>query len=71
MPGQGRGLTEIELTVMERLAQRMLDFLTEPWGSIIEMEPSERIETNPQFTQLVSPSEMVIIISLKPIWQIY
>lgn len=63
---KARGLTEIELTVMERLAQRMLDFLTEPWGSIIEMEPSlERIETNPQFTQLVSPSEMVIIISLE------
>lgn len=61
-----RGLTEIEQTVMERLAQRMLDYLSEPWGSIIEMEPTlERIETNPQFTQLVSPSEIMIIISLE------
>lgn len=61
-----RGLTEIEQTVMERLAQKMLDYLAEPWGSIIEMEPSlDRIETNPQFTQLVSPSEIMIIISLE------
>ena len=61
-----RGLTEIEQTVMERLAQKMLDYLSEPWGSIIELEPSlDRIETNPQFTQLVSPSEIMIIISLE------
>jgi flagellar motor switch protein FliM len=61
-----RGLTEIEQTVMERLAQKMLDYLAEPWGSIIEIEPSlDRIETNPQFTQLVSPSEIMIIISLE------
>lgn len=61
-----RALTEIEQTVMERLAQKMLDYLAEPWGSIIELEPSlDRIETNPQFTQLVSPSEIMIIISLE------
>lgn len=61
-----RGLTEIEQTVMERLAQKMLDYLAEPWGSIVELQPSlERIETNPQFTQLVSPSEIMIIISLE------
>jgi len=61
-----RGLTEIEQTVMERLAQKMLDYLSEPWSSIIELEPSlDRIETNPQFTQLVSPSEIMIIVSLE------
>ncbi|HQE24155.1 MAG TPA: flagellar motor switch protein FliM [Syntrophomonadaceae bacterium] len=61
-----RALTEIEQTVMERLAQKMLDYLAEPWSSIIELEPSlDRIETNPQFTQLVSPSEIMIIISLE------
>lgn len=65
-PTKVRALTEIEETVMQRLSQRMLDFLQEPWGSIIEMEPSlERVETNPQFTQLVSPSEIMLIISLE------
>lgn len=61
-----RGLTEIEQTVIERIVQRMLDYLEEPWGSIIELDPSlERMETNPQFTQLVSPSEIMMIVSLE------
>lgn len=66
VPEKIRPLTEIEQTVVERVGQRMLDYLQEPWGSIIEIEPSlERVETNPQFTQLVSPSEIMIIISLE------
>ncbi|CFX65240.1 Flagellar motor switch protein FliM [Syntrophomonas zehnderi OL-4] len=61
-----RGLTEIEQTVMEKLAQRMLDFMQEPWSSIVDLEPLiERVETNPQFTQLVSPSEVMMIVSLE------
>jgi flagellar motor switch protein FliM len=65
-PSKVRALTEIEETVIHRLSQRMLDFLQEPWGSIIELEPTlERVETNPQFTQLVSPSEIMLIISLE------
>jgi len=61
-----RGLTEIEQTVMERMVQGMLEYLREPWESIIELEPSlERFETNPQYTQLVSPSEIVVIISIE------
>lgn len=65
-PEKIRALTEIEQTVIERIVQRMLDYLQEPWGSIIEMEPSlDRVETNPQFTQLVSPSEIMIIVSLE------
>ncbi|MEN6326321.1 MAG: flagellar motor switch protein FliM [Syntrophomonas sp.] len=61
-----RALTEIEQTVMERISQRMLDYLQEPWESIIQIEPSlDRVETNPQFTQLVSPTEIMIIVSLE------
>lgn len=65
-PTRVRSLTEIEQTVMERIGQRMLDYLKEPWGGIIELEPVlERIENNPQFTQLVSPSEVMMIVSLE------
>lgn len=65
-PDKVRPLTEIEQTVIERLAQRMLDILREPWGSIIKIEPFiNRVETNPQFTQLVSPSEIMMIVSLE------
>lgn len=61
-----RGLTEIEQTITERLSQKMLDYLREPWESIINLEPTvERVETNPQFTQLVSPAEIMIIASLE------
>jgi len=61
-----RALTEIEETVIERFGQRMLSYLEEPWSSIIQIEPVlDHIETNPQFTQIVSPSEMVVIISLE------
>lgn len=61
-----RGLTEIEQTVIERIVQRMLDYFEEPWGGIIELAPSlERMESNPQFTQLVSPSEIMMIVSLE------
>ncbi len=61
-----RALTEIEQSVIERIVQRMLDYFEEPWGGIIELDPSlERMETNPQFTQLVSPSEIMMIVSLE------
>ena len=65
-PLKVRALTEIEETVIERIVQRMLGYLREPWGSIIEIEPNlERVETNPQFTQLVSPAEVMMIISIE------
>ncbi|MGE5417125.1 MAG: flagellar motor switch protein FliM [Acidobacteriota bacterium] len=61
-----RSLTEIEETVMERVSQRMLTYLEDPWASIVPIQPFlERIDTNPQFTQIVSPSEMVVIVSLE------
>jgi flagellar motor switch protein FliM len=61
-----RALTEIEETVIEKFAQRMLAYLEEPWSGIVNMEPVlDHIESNPQFVQIVSPSEMVVIISLE------
>ncbi len=61
-----RALTEIEETVIAKLSQRMLSYLQDPWGSIIQVEPAvERIESNPQFTQLASSSEIMVIISLE------
>jgi flagellar motor switch protein FliM len=51
---------------MEKILQKMLSYLEDPWSSISPIEPIlDRIETNPQFTQIVSPSEMVVIVSLE------
>lgn len=60
-----RALTEIERTIVDRLSQQMLDISREAWESVIDIHPRvEVIESNPQFAQIVSPAEMVILISL-------
>lgn len=61
-----RGLTEIEETVMDRVCEKMLYYLEEPWAIIAPLKPYlDRIDSNPQFTQIVSPGEMVVIVSLE------
>ncbi len=58
-------LTEIETRIMAQLFQRTLDSFQEAWSSIIELDPiMEDIEVNPQFLQMVSPNETVVVISL-------
>ncbi len=58
-------LTEIETRIMSQLFQRTLDSFQEAWSSVIEMDPvMEDIEVNPQFLQMVSPNETVVVISL-------
>lgn len=58
-------LTEIETRIMSQLFQRTLESFTEAWSSIIEFEPvMEELEVNPQFLQMVSPNETVVVISL-------
>ncbi|MBP3952028.1 flagellar motor switch protein FliM [Bacillus suaedae] len=58
-------LTEIETRIMSQLFQRTLDSFQEAWSSIIELDPvMEDIEVNPQFLQMVSPNETVVVISL-------
>jgi flagellar motor switch protein FliM len=50
---------------MSQLFQRTLESFQEAWSSIIELDPvMEEIEVNPQFLQMVSPNETVVVISL-------
>lgn len=64
--GRIYSLTEIERTIIERTSQRMLDLLKEAWENIIKLSSKvEFIESNPQFAQIVSPTEMAILISLE------
>jgi len=69
-PGQApeniRDLTDIERVVVEKVVARVLEILREAWESIIQLRPKlDMIETNPLFTQIVSPSEMVVLISFR------
>lgn len=62
---KNRDFSEIELTIMERVFITLTDLLVEPWKNVIEIQPHlERIETNSQFAQIVSPSEMVSIVTM-------
>lgn len=61
-----RELTDIELSVMEGIIVRILGNLREAWSQVIDLRPRlGSIETNPQFAQLVSPNDMVVLITLE------
>lgn len=60
-----RDFSEIELTIMERVFTIFTDLLVEPWKNVVEICPRlERIETNSQFAQIISPSEMTSIVTM-------
>ncbi len=60
-----REFSEIEITIIERIITICIDLLIEPWKNVIQLEPRlERIETNSQFAQMISPSEMIAIVTL-------
>lgn len=62
---KGRPLTEIEKSVMERISERILSLFRESWGSLSVIDAIlESIEINPQFSQIVSPLEMVVIVTI-------
>lgn len=70
--GQGEGakfsreLTDIEQSVMEGIIVRVLGNLRESWSTVIDLRPRlGGIETNPQFAQIVPPSEMVVLVTLE------
>ncbi|MGC4375644.1 flagellar motor switch protein FliM [Fictibacillus sp. Mic-4] len=58
-------LTEIETKIMSQLFDRTLESFKEAWGNMISLEPNMvGFEVNPQFLQMVSPNETVVVISL-------
>lgn len=60
-----REFSEIELLILERIYNICVNFLPEPWSSVCEITPRlERIETNSQFAQIVSPTEMIALVTL-------
>lgn len=62
---KGRDFSEIELTIIEKILILLMQMMKEPWKNVVEINPFlERIETNPQFAQIISPSDMIAIITL-------
>ncbi len=60
-----REFSEIEIILIERIMTICVDLLREPWQTVVAIQPRlTRIETNPQFAQIISPSEMIAIVTL-------
>lgn len=60
-----RDFSEIEISILERIFNIIIGLLREPWANVIELSPYlERIETNSQFAQIISPTEMIAIVTV-------
>jgi len=59
-------LTDIEVLIIEGITVRILGNLREAWTTVIDLQPRlGQIDTNPQFAQIVSPAEMVILVTIE------
>lgn len=60
-----RGFTEVELVIMERIVIELLNYQIEPWENVVKIRPKlEKIETNAQFAQIISPNEIIALVTL-------
>lgn len=60
-----RDFSEIEIAIIEKIMVVFVDLLIEPWENVVELEPRiEKIETNSQFAQVISPTEIVALLTL-------
>ncbi|HEY8361829.1 MAG TPA: flagellar motor switch protein FliM [Tissierellaceae bacterium] len=60
-----RTFTEIELTLLTKMVQRMCSDIREAWSNVIDLNPRlEKIETNPQFAQIVPPNETIALVTM-------
>lgn len=61
-----RELTEIELALVQNVCEVLFDGFTEAWSSVIPLRVRRvATEMNPQFAQVVAPSEMVVLITFE------
>jgi len=59
-----REFTEIESALLERTITHLLNIYRAPWENVIDINPRlDKTETNPQFAQVISPNEMIALIT--------
>ena len=60
-----RDFSEIEMTIIQKILIMMTQLLREPWRNVIDINPIlSRMETNPQFAQVIAPNDMIAIVTL-------
>ncbi|MDP4127879.1 MAG: flagellar motor switch protein FliM [Bacillota bacterium] len=63
---KNRDLTEIERTIVEHRLTQIIDLTAEAWSEVYELNPQfVAMETNPQFTQIVAPNEMIMLVTIE------
>jgi flagellar motor switch protein FliM len=64
-PDKAASLTEIESIILERIFNKALERMSDAWKNVIDLYPSLQLtELNPQFMQIVSSNETVVVISM-------
>ncbi|MCR5267192.1 MAG: flagellar motor switch protein FliM [Lachnospiraceae bacterium] len=62
---KSRDFSEIERSIIDKIMSVCVQLLREPWKNVVEVNPIlERIETNPQFAQIIAPSDMIAIVTI-------
>ena len=62
---KNRDFSEIERNIVDKIIAVCVSLLREPWKNVVDVNPMlERVETNPQFAQIIAPSEMIAIVTL-------
>lgn len=60
-----RAFTEIELSLLRNMMKKVTLDLKEAWSNVVELKPLlDKIETNPQFAQIVPPNETIALITM-------
>mgnify|MGYP002575770509 CR=1 FL=1 len=60
-----REFSEIELILLQKILVMMTQLLREPWKNVVDIAPVlNRVETNPQFAQVIAPNDMIAIVTL-------
>ncbi|MBO4845660.1 MAG: flagellar motor switch protein FliM [Lachnospiraceae bacterium] len=62
---KNRDFSEIELVIIEKIMVLCMQLMKDPWKNVVDLNPMlERIETNPQFAQIIAPNDMIAIVTL-------
>lgn len=60
-----REFSEIELSIIEKMLVISLQLLRDPWKNVVDIVPYlDRLETNPQFAQIIAPNDMIALVTL-------
>lgn len=60
-----RSFTEIELTLLRNMMNRVSNLVSQAWDNVIILTPKlDKIETNSQFAQIISPSETIALVTM-------